>query len=346
MNRKIVLACLIPLLTAVPIVLELHAEAESRHAPASGSGTIEGTEIRLSSRLNARVVNVAVKRGDSVEAGALLVSLDCDDARAALLEAEAHADATAAQVTGADAQADASDRTRGVLTASTDAARAQVSSLLTEQALTSRSATRLEQLGDDATAVSRDEMRSRAIGLSHQAQAADAQRRSLGAQVEAAGASSRAARAQAEATRKNLLAAQAGVQRARLLVGECEIRAPRAAVVDDVFVEPGEQNPPHTLLVRLVDLDTVKATFYLPNAELGSARIAAPALVVADAWPDREFAARVETVSSSAEFTPRNIQTRTDRDRLVFAVEVRIDNPEHLLRPGMPAQVTLPGTER
>jgi HlyD family secretion protein len=346
MNRKIALACVIPLLTAIPIVLELRAEEESRHSPASGSGTIEGTEIRLSSRLNARVVNVAVKRGDSVEAGALLVSLDCDDARAALVEAEARADAAAAQVAAADAQADASERTRGVLTASTDAARAQVSSLLTEQAVTSRNAGRLEQLGDDATAVSRDEMRSRAIGLSHQAQAADAQRRSLGAQVEAAQASFRAARAQAEATRKNLLAAQAGVQRARLLVGECEIRAPRAAVVDDVFVEPGEQNPANTLLVRLVDLDSVKATFYLPNAELGSARIAAPALVVADAWPGREFAARVETVSSSAEFTPRNIQTRTDRDRLVFAVEVRIDNPDHQLRPGMPVQVTLPGTER
>jgi len=346
MNRKIVLACLIPVLTAIPIVLALQAEAESRHAPASGSGTIEGTEIRLSSRLNARVIDVAVKRGDSVAAGALLVSLDCDDARAALIEAEARAEAVQAQVAAADAQADASQRTRGVLSASTDAARAQVSSLLTEQAVTSRNADRLDRLGDDATAASRDEMRSRAVGLTHQAQAADAQRRSLGEQVQAASASVRAAQAQAEATRKSLLAAQAGVQRAKLLVGECEIRAPRAAVVDDVFVEPGEQNPPNTLLARLVDLDTVKATFYLPNAELGSARIAAPALVVADAWPDHEFPARVETVSTSAEFTPRNIQTRTDRDRLVFAVEVRIDNPEHQLRPGMPVQVTLPGTGR
>lgn len=346
MNRKIILACAIPLLTAIPIVLELRAEDERRHAPASGSGTIEGTEIRLSSRLNARVVNVAVKRGDSVAAGALLMTLDCDDARAALVEAEARAEATAAQVAAADAQAAASERGRSVLTASTDAARAQVSSLLTEQAVTSRNAARLEQLGDDATAASRDEMRSRAIGLSHRAHGADAQRRSLDAQVEAAAASIRAARAGAEAMRNNLLAARAGVKRAELLVGECEIRAPRAAVVDDVFVEPGEQNPANTLLVRLVDLDRVTATFYLPNTELGSARIAAPALVVADAWPEREFPASVETVSTSAEFTPRNIQTRTDRDRLVFAVEVRIDNSDHALRPGMPVQVTLSGTER
>jgi HlyD family secretion protein len=346
MKRKIVLACLIPLLIAVPIVLELHAEEEGRRAPASGSGTIEGTEIRLSSRLNARVLSVAVQRGERVQAGALLVSLDCDDARAALIEAEARALSAQARVDAADAQAEASERTRGVLTASTDAARAQVSSLLTEQGVTSRQATRLEQLGDDATQASRDEMRSRAIGLSHEARAADAQRRSLGAQVEAAGASWRAAQAEAEAMRKNLLAARAGVKRAELLVLECEIRAPRGAVVDDVFVEPGEQNPANTVLVRLVDLDRVKATFYLSNAELGSARVGAPAVVVADAWPDREFRASVETVSVSAEFTPRNIQTRTDRDRLVFPIEVGIDNPDHLLKPGMPVQVTLSGTER
>jgi HlyD family secretion protein len=346
MKRKIVLACLIPVITAIPIVLELRAEEERRHAPASGSGTIEGTEIRLSSRLNARVVNVAARRGERVEAGALLVSLDCDDARAALVEAEARALSTRAQIDAAEAQAQASERTRGVLRASTDAARAQVSSLATEHAVTSRQANRLDRLGNDATEASRDEMRSRALGLSYEAQAADAQRRSLGAQVEAAEASWRAARAQAETVRRNLLAAEAGVRRAELLVQECEIRAPQAAVVDDVFVEPGEQNPANTLLVRLVDLDTVKATFYLPNAELGAAKIAAPALVVADAWPDRDFPARVETVGASAEFTPRNIQTRTDRDRLVFAIEVRIDNPEHLLRPGMPVQVVLPGTER
>jgi HlyD family secretion protein len=49
-------------------------------------------------------------------------------------------------------------------------------------------------------------------------------------------------------------------------------------------------------------------------------------------------------VATRAEFTPRNIQTRTDRDRLVYPVEVWIANPEGKLRPGMPVQVTLPGT--
>jgi HlyD family secretion protein len=49
----------------------------------------------------------------------------------------------------------------------------------------------------------------------------------------------------------------------------------------------------------------------------------------------------VRTVASRAEFTPRNIQTRTDRDRLVYPVEVAVPNPEGKLRPGMPVQVAL-----
>ena len=63
---------------------------------------------------------------------------------------------------------------------------------------------------------------------------------------------------------------------------------------------------------------------------------------MADAWPGERFDGIVRSVALQAEFTPRNIQTRTDRDRLVYAIEVRVANPEGKLRPGMPVQVFLP----
>ena len=72
----------------------------------------------------------------------------------------------------------------------------------------------------------------------------------------------------------------------------------------------------------------------------------APAVVVADAWPGERFEGTVRTVSLEAEFTPRNIQTRTDRDRLVYPVEVTVRNRDGKLRAGMPVQVTLTGTGR
>jgi HlyD family secretion protein len=233
-----------------------------------------------------------------------------------------------------------------VLVASADAARATETSLRIQQGVSSRQADRLERLGEDATQASRDQTRSRAQGLEHDAAAAQAQRRSLGAQVQAAGSCWRAAQAQAEAARRSVTAAEATAQRAQLLVEECEIRAPRAALVDEVFVEPGEQSMGGSTLLRLIELDTVQATFYLPNAELAAAKPGAAAVIEADPWPGQRFMGSVSSVGSSAEFTPRNIQTRTDRDRLVFAIEVSIPNPGHELRPGMPVQVTLPGTER
>jgi HlyD family secretion protein len=63
--------------------------------------------------------------------------------------------------------------------------------------------------------------------------------------------------------------------------------------------------------------------------------------VVADAWPDRVFTGHVRRVSPEAEFTPRTIQTRSDRDRLVYAVEAALDNPDGALRVGMPVEVRL-----
>lgn len=72
----------------------------------------------------------------------------------------------------------------------------------------------------------------------------------------------------------------------------------------------------------------------------------ARAVVVADAFPGEEFEGTVRTVALEAEFTPRNIQTRSDRDRLVYPVEVAVVNRDGKLRAGMPVQVTLPGTGR
>ncbi len=127
---------------------------------------------------------------------------------------------------------------------------------------------------------------------------------------------------------------------------ELDSTAPRDAEVATLPHEAGELVAPGAVLARLVDLSEVKATFYLPNAEVGAVKPGARAEVVADAFPGEVFEGRVRTVSLEAEFTPRNIQTRTDRDRLVYPIEVTVVNRDGKLRAGMPVQVTLPGTGR
>jgi len=345
-KRKIVAAVLVPAALLLLLGLKLRAQGRALHGPAGGSGTIEGTDIHLSSKVAARVLAVDARRGQAVLAGALLATLDCTEPRAALAEADARVHAARSQAEASRAQAEGAKKSQGAVAASAVAARAQVSSLSERRDAALRQADRLERLGDDATLSSRDQSRADAEGLRHQTLSANAQSNSLAAQAKAAASAWRAAEAQAEAAERLVAAAEAAVARATLLVSDCEIRAPRAAIVDDVFVEVGEQTLPGMTLVRLVDLAQVKATFYLPNAELAAARPAAPALVEADAWPNEPFRGTVASVSTTAEFTPRNIQTRSDRDRLVYAVEVQVPNPSGRLRPGMPVQVTLPGTGR
>ncbi len=205
------------------------------------------------------------------------------------------------------------------------AAGAQIEVTERSRAAAERQAKRLSGLPQDVAEASIDQTEASAAGLRHQTDAA---------------------RAQAAAAVAQVRAADAAVARARLLAAECEIRAPRDAEVATLPHEAGELVQPGAVLVRLVDLSEAKATFYLPNAEIGAVRPGARAVVVADAWPGEAFEGKVRTVALEAEFTPRNIQTRTDRDRLVYPVEVTVQNRDGKLRAGMPVQVTLPGTGR
>jgi HlyD family secretion protein len=276
-----------------------------------------------------------------VRKGDLLMTLDCSDPAAQLAESEARVAAARAQASAAAASVDASRRQREAAAAGQLAARAQADALAAQRDAARRQARRLEALESDVAAASRDQSAASATGLERQTAAALAQAEASERQASAAFAAIRASGAQAVAAEAQIKAAEAAEARARLLVEECRVVAPRDAAVQEVPREAGELVLAGQPLVQLVDLSDLTATFYLPNAELAEARPGRAARVVADAWPGDAFDARVRSVAARAEFTPRNIQTRTDRDRLVYPVEVSIANRDGKLRPGMPVQVTL-----
>lgn len=339
----------IVLLTVLLVALigyRLRSQQQALAGPSGGSGEIEATTVDLSSRVGARINSLSVREGQHVHKGDLLVELDCSEPTAMVEEAKARVAAAEAQAEAAGANVGFTERSRLVAIAGQKAAQAQAAALGAQQQAAERQAARLESIPKDVPAASVDETRSTAIGLSHQVEAAKAQANASAAQVRAAKLQISASSANAEAAKAQLLAARAGLERAQLLVIECKIRAPLDAEVGSLPFEVGELTAPNSVLVRLLSLKQVKATFYLPNAEIGVVKPGARAIVVADAWPGEKFKAKVSTVSLEAEFTPRNIQTRTDRDRLVYPVEVVIENPKNKLRSGMPVQVTLPGTER
>jgi HlyD family secretion protein len=346
MRRVVVILVVLVVVLSGLIGFKLWNDARALRAPSGGSGEIEGTIVELSSRVGARIVEQPVEEGRAVKAGDLVVRLDCADPEAQVAEGEARVAAARLQAEAAGAQVKASDRARVAAGASEQAAQAQAEALHAQAEAAERQAKRLSQLSQDVAASSIDQTQASASGLTAQARAARAQAAASGSQAQAAEVTYRASSSQAQAAVAQIRAAEAQLARARLLAAECVLRAPRDAVVQLLPHEVGELTGPGAVLVRLVDLSEVRATFYLPNAELSAVKPNAPAEVVADAYPGEVFRGTVRTVSLEAEFTPRNIQTRTDRDRLVYPVEVVVENRDGKLRAGMPVQVTLLGTER
>ncbi len=118
------------------------------------------------------------------------------------------------------------------------------------------------------------------------------------------------------------------------------ITAPRDGTVLDLVIARGEVASPGATLLTLADLRDMSLTVYVPENRMGDVWPEQPVTVTVDSFPDRSFGGHVAYISDVAEFTPRNVATQEERENLVFAVRIRLDNQSGLLKPGMPADVT------
>jgi len=135
--------------------------------------------------------------------------------------------------------------------------------------------------------------------------------------------------------------AQAALESLQVQVDKLTLNAPISGMVLERPVHIGELALPGAPLMTLADLNNVTLTIYVPEDQLGKVQLGQPVSVTVDAYPDRVFLGTVALIASQAEFTPRNVQTREERVNMVFAVKVRLPNPDHALKPGMPADAVL-----
>ncbi len=182
----------------------------------------------------------------------------------------------------------------------------------------------------------------------------------LNAQVDAAEAAYERAKAgvqQAEAglaalrsgaTQEEIAAAEAQVEQARAALNKLlteqeklKVVAPVGGMVLQLSVHQGELAAPAATILTLGDLDQVTLTVYVPEDKLGQVNVGQEVEVQVDSFPDRVFQGTVVAIASEAEFTPRNVQTEEERVNMVFAVDVTIPNPDHKLKPGVPADATI-----
>ena len=348
MRRVILVLAVLSGVIAVALTVRLRQLEAAKRAPAGGTGTIEGTEVRITARLSARITAVHVREGDAVKAGQLLVELDCAEPEALLAEAKARLKSAEANVHAAHAAAAAAAGSAAAARQAIEAVRAEMAAVEAERKHLEREAQRVAALRQSGAVpeAQYEQVETRKIGTAERVEAVRANHQAAVARATAAQRSQAAAVAQADAARGAVAAAEAAVKRAEALVRECRLVAPRDGVVLIRGHEPGEVVLPGSTLLVLADLTQVKATFYIPNAELGAAAVGRKVRVRADAYPGETWEGTITHVSKQAEFTPRNVQTREDRDRLVYAVEIAIPNQGGKLRFGMPVEVEIEGTGR
>ena len=129
---------------------------------------------------------------------------------------------------------------------------------------------------------------------------------------------------------------------AALSVSWCRIASPIHGTVLARLHEPGEWASPGVNLLTLADLDSVYAYIYVPQTVLYTLKPGQELQAFLPEAGDKPRRAHVAFVRPEAEFTPKNVQTREERTRLVFGDKVALDNSDQELKPGMPIEVGLP----
>jgi HlyD family secretion protein len=135
--------------------------------------------------------------------------------------------------------------------------------------------------------------------------------------------------------------AEAAVRLADARIAQLTLTAPMTGIVTTRGAHAGETATAGVPLLTIANLDEMTLVIYVPVTRIGHVRLGQEVDVRVDSFPGRTFPGQVAGIAGEAEFTPRNVQTQEERVNLVFAVDVRIPNPEGALKPGMPADATL-----
>lgn len=326
MNRKRLIPVLLLLVAIVVAVVLVRRGRDD--GPLELSGTVEATEAELGFTVAGRIEAVNVWEGDTVHAGAELARLDRSETQARRDQARAQADAARATLL----QLQRGSRREEVAQARAATAAAQ------------------EKL-DDAR---RDDERARRLFKDQVVSEQETQKAQTAVQVAArqydqAREAQRLVelgprREQVDAARATLAAAEASVRNFDATLGNMVVKAPFAGVVTVRQHEPGEIVQAGAAAVTLLNRDDRWVKVYVSETRIGAVHVGQGARITTDTYKGRSFAGTVSYVAPEAEFTPKTVQTREERVKLVYAVKVRITgDPAGVLKPGMPADVVIEG---
>jgi HlyD family secretion protein len=290
------------------------------------NGRIEAVMVDLSPKVTGRVREVLVREGERVKAGDILVRLDLGETNLAVGRDQSQV---------ASAEARVRDLQAGSRAPEVNAAEADLRDRRAALSLAEKELQRQQF------------MLERKVGTARDVERATTEVERLKAGVSAsenrlALLREGARRWQVQQAQDDVARAKSVLQQSETVATEAELRAPADAVVLHRFVEPGQLVTPGQPALTLAFTDRLYVRTYVPEPALGRVRTGIAAEVIVDAYPGRTFKAKVAEVSREAEFTPKQVETRTERVNLVYATKVDLDGGWDVpLVPGQPAEVLI-----
>jgi len=305
------------LVAALAVAVWLAWNALRKNGPGegfiAGNGRIEATEIDVSTKLSGRLQDILVAEGDFVTEGQTLAHMQVQTLEAQRDEAEALHKQSITAVASAEAQVSVreSEWRAGLAfvaqrESELDAAQRR---LARSETLALEGASSMQELDDD-----------RARVRSVQAAVAAAK-----AQVQAAQAAIAAARTLVAGAHASVTAAAATISRINADINDSALVAPRSGRVQYRITQPGEVLGAGGKVLNLVDLGDVYMTFFVPETAAGQLALGSEVHIVLDAAPQYVIPANVSFVASVAQFTPKTVETASERQKLMFRVKGRID---------------------
>jgi len=261
----------------------------------SGNGRVESVQVDVAAKYGGRIKEVLAREGDLVDAGQILATMDTSELEADLAKGKANV---------AQAEEDAAEATATI---------AQKDSEL--------------KLAEQEFARSKNLFARRVVSREEYDQTATRQ--------ETAKAALDGAKAKLRSINQSMNAATAAVQRTEAQIADATLKSPARGRVLYRLAEPAEVVAVGGKILTLINLGDVYMEIFLPAQEAARVKIGADARIVLDARPEYAAPAKVSYVSPEAQFTPKQVETRSERDKLMFRVKLQV-----------PAEIVLPYIER
>ncbi len=311
--KKLAVVGAIVVLGLVAYLVWKNMNQPDTQALVSGNGRIEATEINISSKLSGQLEEILVQEGDFVEPGQVLARIKVSTLEAQLREVQAQQRQAQDGIATAEAQV-------AMRISEKAAAAAMVEQRETELVAAKNRLARTEILAKDG-AVSKQQLDDERADVKSVAAVLSAAR----AQVDSAQSAIVAARSQVSSAHSQVDAIKATIERINFDIEDAQLKAPLKARVQFLVAQPGEMISAGGRVMNLIDLSDVYMTFFLPETVAGRIAIGTEVRIVLDAAKNVVISAKVSFVADTAQFTPKTVETESERQKLMFRIKAKID---------------------